>query len=304
MASNQGWNKEHTQPCKRGGGMHQLKEVDMLSAKMDLLMKKLDERDNEKKEVMHIHDSRITCEECGGTSHLGSNCPEIQEDVNYINNNNTNYRLQQNQGWNQQQRPNYPGNYLGNYQFNNFNNFNQPPLREMITNQNKVIDNMTRKLASNDKILETINNRMDSFTSAVKNQLSFNKMIESQISQLAALVPVMEKGKISRKPEDLETTNLVDIYNARHFYTAPSRAWVDNTLPVKKGDPGRPVIPISIGAYTFEEAVCDLGSSVNIVPKVIYEKIHGEPLLYTTMCLQLVDQTPCYPKGILEDVNI
>jgi hypothetical protein len=42
MASNQGWNEERTQPCKRGGGMHQLKEVDMLSAKMDLLMKKLD----------------------------------------------------------------------------------------------------------------------------------------------------------------------------------------------------------------------------------------------------------------------
>jgi hypothetical protein len=57
--------------------MHQLKEVDMLSAKIDLPMKKLDERDNEKKEVMHIHDSRITCEECGGTGHSGSNCPEI-----------------------------------------------------------------------------------------------------------------------------------------------------------------------------------------------------------------------------------
>ena len=40
-ASNQGWNKEHAQTRKRGGGMHQLKEVDMLSAKMDLLMKKL-----------------------------------------------------------------------------------------------------------------------------------------------------------------------------------------------------------------------------------------------------------------------
>jgi hypothetical protein len=33
-------------------------------------------------------------------------------------------------------------------------------------------------------------------------------------------------------------------------------------------------------------------------------KIHGEPLLYTTMCLQLADQTLCYPKGILEDVYI
>jgi hypothetical protein len=93
MASIQGWNEEHTQPCKRGGGMHQLKVVDMLSAKMDLLMKKLDERDNEKKQVMHIHDSCMTCEECEGTGHSGSNCPEIQEDVNYINNN-SNYRPQ------------------------------------------------------------------------------------------------------------------------------------------------------------------------------------------------------------------
>jgi hypothetical protein len=68
--------------------------------------------------------------------------------------------------------PNYSGNYQGN-------NFNQPPLREMITNQNKVIENMSRKLASNDKILETINNRMDNFSYAINNQHSFNKMIES-----------------------------------------------------------------------------------------------------------------------------
>ena len=40
--------------------MHQLKEIDMLSAKMDLLMKRLEDRANEKQEVMHIHDSRMT----------------------------------------------------------------------------------------------------------------------------------------------------------------------------------------------------------------------------------------------------
>jgi len=43
MASNQGWNKEHLQTHKRGGGMHQLKEVDMLSTNMDLLIKKLED---------------------------------------------------------------------------------------------------------------------------------------------------------------------------------------------------------------------------------------------------------------------
>jgi hypothetical protein len=106
MASNQGWNEERTQIRKRGGGMHQLKEIDMFSAKMDLLMKRLDERANEKKKFMHIYDSRMTCEECGDTEHSGSNCLELQEDVNYLNNNYY-YRPQQNQGWNQQKRPNY-----------------------------------------------------------------------------------------------------------------------------------------------------------------------------------------------------
>ena len=76
--------------------MHPLKEVDMLSAKMDLLMKKLKDRANEKQEVMHIHDSRMTCEECGNIGHSGNKCPEIHEDVNFIINNN--YRPQQNQG--------------------------------------------------------------------------------------------------------------------------------------------------------------------------------------------------------------
>ena len=43
MVCNQGQNEERLQTRKRGGGMHQLKEVDMLSAKMDLLMKRLED---------------------------------------------------------------------------------------------------------------------------------------------------------------------------------------------------------------------------------------------------------------------
>ena len=86
MASNQGWNEECVQTRKRGGGMHQLKKVDMLSAKMDLLMKKLKDLANEIK-VMHIHDSRMTCEVCGNTRHLGNSYPETQEDVKFVNNN-------------------------------------------------------------------------------------------------------------------------------------------------------------------------------------------------------------------------
>jgi len=70
------------------------------------------------------------------------------------------------------------------------------------------------------------------------------------------------------------------------------------------GDLGRPVIPISIGCHGFPEAIYDFGASVNIMPKVIYEKILNDSLLYTNMRLQLVDHTICYPEGVLEEVVI
>ena len=175
-------------------------------------MKRLDERTVEKKEVMHIHDSSITCEECGETRHIGTNCPKLTKDANYIIiiNNNNNYRPQQNQGWNQQQRPMYSGNYQGN---NSHNNTNQPPLRELVLNQGKLMDNLSKKLASNDKTLESNNIRMESFSI----QLSFNKMLESQLQQLAPFAATNDQGKIPRQLGELETANLVDIFNAGRY---------------------------------------------------------------------------------------
>jgi hypothetical protein len=300
MASNQSWNEDRQPPCKRG--MHQLKEVDMLSAKMDLIMKKLEDRDPQPKEIMQIYDTRMTCAECGNTGHTSKNFPETMEDLNFINNNN-NYRPQQ-QGWNQQ-RPNYPGNYQGNYQGNNFNsNFNQPSLRDLVINQGKTMDNLSRKIASNDKVLENINNRMDSFSSAIKNQHSFNKMIESQISQLATSVPLTTPGKIPGQPEELETANLVDAFylGIQIQDTRERPRWTDWGMPAKKGDPGRPVITIKIGAQTFDNAICDFGASVNVMPKAIYEQIYSPELVRTNMLLMLADQSVRYTEGVLEDV--
>jgi hypothetical protein len=82
------------------------------------------------------------------------------------------------------------------------------------------------------------------------------------------------------------------------------RRWIDYSLPKKKGDSGRPVIPIAIGPHIFQEAIYDFGASVNIIPKIIYDKINGDTLLYTNMCLKLADQSLCYPKGVLDDVII
>jgi hypothetical protein len=167
------------------------------------------------------------------------------------------------------------------------------------------MDNLSKKLASNDKVLETINNRIDNFSTPIMNQLSFDKMLQSQLQQLANVVPPANQGKIPGQSEDLETANLVDIFNAGSYWSDPiSKGWNDETLLIKKGNPGRPVIPISIGSINFNEAVYDFGASIDIMPKMIYGKMFNYPLLYITMCLQLVDQSLCYTKGILEDICV
>jgi len=54
----------------------------------------------------------------------------------------------------------------------------------------------------------------------------------------------------------------------------------------------------------FPKARCDFGSSVNIMPRVLYEKFFTYPLLETTMCLQLADRTLSFLKGILKNLCV
>jgi ferritin len=51
------------------------------------------------------------------------------------------------------------------------------------------------KLANNDRILEDINVKMDSFSVAIEDQLKFNKKIEEKIKQLAAVLPTATDPK-------------------------------------------------------------------------------------------------------------
>jgi len=127
-------------------------------------------------------------------------------------------------------------------------------------------------------------------------------MIESQLNQIAAAVPATNPG-IPSQPEG-ESANLVDMFDTGNYWSNPVTEVTTNLLPVKRGDPGRLGIPISIDLVDFPEALCDFGTSVNIMPRVLYEKFFTYPLLETTMCLQLADRTLSFPKGILKNLCI
>jgi hypothetical protein len=77
-----------------------------------------------------------------------------------------------------------------------------------------------------------------------------------------------------------------------------------NHLPEKKKDPGCPTITCSIGTQVFDHALCDLGASISVKPKVIFNKMNYTHLKPTTMTLQLADSLVRYPTGIAEDIPV
>jgi hypothetical protein len=79
-------------------------------------------------------------------------------------------------------------------------NPNQPSLKDLVFGQAKINEGFHKETTSYDKALESLNVRIDSLSSALKNQLSFNKMIETLLAQLTALVPSAEGGKIPGQP--------------------------------------------------------------------------------------------------------
>ena len=403
IAFHQSWVGERQAP--RTKGVHQIDSIDMLTAKMDLLLKNIE---SPTQDMNQIAESRITCETCGEAGHSGNNCPMTQEEACFIgsgNPNNSGFRPQQ--GWNS--KPNLPyGQQQGNGNFT-------PSLKDIWYGQKQINDSISKKFIANDKILEGLASQIEGFNSVIKNQLSFNKMIETQVAQLAASCPNPNTGKLPGQPEvparenvsavttrtgkstrdppmpqsagtpqelvteeteedegptespqEKEAAKIPDVNRDPNFLPFPERkkrpvadeqfdrfvevikkvhidlplldvmqvptyskyikdilshkrslpdpemvklteecsAAILNPQPRKKKDPGCPTIACAIGDLEFDNALCDLGASVSVMPKVVFNKLKHLSLVSTPMCLQLADQSVRYPAGIAENVPV
>ncbi|XP_027086672.1 uncharacterized protein [Coffea arabica] len=81
-------------------------------------------------------------------------------------------------------------------------------------------------------------------------------------------------------------------------------AVLQRKLPPKCGDPGMFAIPCKIGHSSIKNAMIDLGASINVMPKSIYDSLNLGPLKETGIIIQLADRTCTYPDGIVEDVLV
>jgi hypothetical protein len=127
----------------------------------------------------------------------------------------------------------------------------------------------------------------------------FEKFVEV-VRRLSINMPLLDALQIpaySRYLEDI-LANKYEITTLRvdHVKISEQCSAATNGLE-KQGDPGCPTIPCSVGSFKFEKALCDLGASVSVMPRYVFEKLRLPELEPTTMCLELGDNSIRYPLG-------
>jgi hypothetical protein len=81
-------------------------------------------------------------------------------------------------------------------------------------------------------------------------------------------------------------------------------AIVQTNMPLKQKDPGAFTIPCVSGNVSFKRALCDLGASISVMPKHVYDSLSLEPLNKTSIVIQLANHSFVYPLGVIEDVLV
>ncbi|XP_021721513.1 uncharacterized protein LOC110689089 [Chenopodium quinoa] len=79
-------------------------------------------------------------------------------------------------------------------------------------------------------------------------------------------------------------------------------AIIMNKMPPKLKDPGNFSIPCAINKTQIDNALCDLGASVSLMPYSVYQRLGLGELLPSKITLQLADRSIKIPKGKVEDV--
>nr|GEW92639.1 DNA-directed DNA polymerase [Tanacetum cinerariifolium] len=79
-------------------------------------------------------------------------------------------------------------------------------------------------------------------------------------------------------------------------------AMIQKKFPIKCKDPCMFTIPCKMGNVEIERPMLDLGASINIMPRPIYEAMNVGKLKKTRVIIQLAGRSYAYPDGVLEDI--
>ncbi|GJY40652.1 reverse transcriptase domain-containing protein [Tanacetum coccineum] len=143
-----------------------------------------------------------------------------------------------------------------------------------------------------------------------RNQSVSLKNLETQIGQLTkeihsnkTLSSSLEQIKIVTV--DHETSGLNKLHGVS-FISGPESDTpevLQHQLPPKELNPGSFTLPCTIGKFNFY-AMADLGASINVMPRSIFEHLHLTNLKKTNMLCEMADMSKKAPLGIVENVLV
>ncbi|XP_016199801.1 uncharacterized protein LOC107640816 [Arachis ipaensis] len=86
--------------------------------------------------------------------------------------------------------------------------------------------------------------------------------------------------------------------------TKECSALVKKKFPQTLSDPGSFLIPYTIGTITFEKALCDLGSSINLMPLSVMKRLGILEVQHAKISLEMADKSLKMAYGMVENVIV
>ncbi|XP_015963511.1 uncharacterized protein LOC107487393 [Arachis duranensis] len=86
--------------------------------------------------------------------------------------------------------------------------------------------------------------------------------------------------------------------------TEECSAEIQRGLPPKLKDPGSFFLPCTIGSLTIDKALCDLGTSINLIHYSMMRRLCIEEVKPTQMSLELVDKSLIIPRRVIENLLV
>ncbi|XP_010496850.1 PREDICTED: uncharacterized protein LOC104773880 [Camelina sativa] len=118
------------------------------------------------------------------------------------------------------------------------------------------------------------------------------------------LIDVVRTSPMLRRYVKRMVTKDLNVEQGVMMISAQVSAIIQNKIPEKLPDPGSFVLDCTIFTDRFARSLCDLGSSVNLMPRSVALSLGMTDFKSTKITLILVDRSICIPDGVLEDVPI
>ncbi|XP_058751963.1 uncharacterized protein LOC131625081 [Vicia villosa] len=126
-------------------------------------------------------------------------------------------------------------------------------------------------------------------------QLHINIPFSETLEQIPKYAKLMKKMLTKKKKYTDEETIVFD---------AHCRAIIQKTPPRKEADPGRVILPITIGGNYISNGLVDLGCSINLIPLSVVKRLGNIEMKHTRITLQLADKSIISPYGVVQDMLV